>query len=168
MSTFRFDLVRATDLAMLRSWLLRPHVAEWWSPARSIDELHEHYVRPQAEPGATLPYIASLDDEPIGFIQSYVAMGSGDGWWDDVTDPGVRGIDQFLANGEQLGRGIGRALIASFVDALFSDASVTMIQADPSPENMRAVRCYAGAGFQRTREIITPDGPAVLMHRPRP
>ena len=33
-----------------------------------------------------------LNGEPIGYAQSYVALGSGDGWWEEETDPGVRGI----------------------------------------------------------------------------
>jgi RimJ/RimL family protein N-acetyltransferase len=41
------------------------------------------------------------------------------------------------------------------------------VQADPSPLNARAIRCYETAGFRRVREIVTPDGPAVLMHRDR-
>ena len=32
-----------------------------------------------------------------------VALGSGDGWWEEETDP-VRGIDQSLANASQLGK----------------------------------------------------------------
>jgi hypothetical protein len=65
------------------------------------------------------PFIALLDGEPIGYAQSYVALGAGDGGWEDETDPGVRGIDQL-------------------------------------------------AGFVRVREIVTPDGPALLMTMPRP
>jgi aminoglycoside 6'-N-acetyltransferase len=36
---------------------------------------------------------------------------------------------------------------------------------DPDPENGRAVRAYAKAGFQRDRLVDTPDGPALLMVR---
>ena len=27
-----------------------------------------------------------LNGEPIGYAQSYVALGSGDGWWEEETD----------------------------------------------------------------------------------
>lgn len=33
------------------------------------------------------PYIAMLNGEPIGYAQSYVALGSGDGRWEEETDP---------------------------------------------------------------------------------
>jgi len=39
--TFQFLPLREEDLDMLHQWLLRPHVAEWWGPAESIDELRE-------------------------------------------------------------------------------------------------------------------------------
>ena len=43
--------------------------------------------------------------------QSYVALGSGDGCREEETDPGVRGIDQSLANASQLGKGLGTKLV---------------------------------------------------------
>ena len=103
-----------------------------------------------------------------GFIQSYVALGSGGGWWKDETDPGTRGIDQFLADEAWLGRGIGREMIDAFARRLFADPAVTRIQTDPSPDNERAIRCYRRAGFVDRGEIVTPDGPALLMVRRRP
>ena len=153
---------------MLHGWLLRPHVAQWWGQAESIDQLHAEYVHGQDAPGATLAHIAWLEGAPVGFIQSYVAMGSGEGWWEDVTDPGVRGIDQFLAHPEQLGRGIGRAMVRAFTERLLADPAVTLVQTDPSPDNARAIRCYTHAGFRPVREVVTPDGAALLMHCTRP
>ncbi len=116
----------------------------------------------------TRGFIASLDGEPIGFIQSYVVIDSGEGWWEQETAPGTRGIDQFLANCAQLGQGLGSAMVRSFVHGLFRDASITKVQVDPSPDNRRAIRCYACAGFVAQGEVMTPDGRALLMVRRRP
>ena len=168
MTGWWFELLRAQDLPLLHGWLLRPHVAQWWGPAESMDQLHADYVADQRLPGATLAYIASLDGAPVGFIQSYVAMGSGHGWWEDVTDPGVRGIDQFLAHADQLNQGMGRAMVRAFTGRLLADPAVSLVQTDPSPDNARAIRCYVQAGFQAVREVETPDGPALLMHCTRP
>ena len=108
-----------------------------------------------------------LDGEPVGFIQCYVVMGSGDGWWEAETDPGARGIDQFLADPDRLGRGLGRAMIGAFVERLFADPSVTVVQTDPDPANVRAIRCYEAAGFERVALVATPGGDALLMRRRR-
>jgi len=54
-------------------------------------------------------------------------------------------------------------MVRAFVSMLFADSEVTRIQTDPSPDNARAIRCYAKAGFREARRIVTPDGPALLM-----
>lgn len=83
------------------------------------------------------------------------------------TDPGVRGIDQSLANASQLGKGLGTKLVRALVELLFNDPEVTKIQTDPSPSNLRAIRCYEKAGFERQGTVTTPDGPAVYMVQTR-
>jgi AacA4 family aminoglycoside N(6')-acetyltransferase len=159
-------LMTEHDLPKLHEWLNRPHIVEWWGgeEARTtLDEVLEHYLpRVLAEESVT-PYIAMAGDEPIGYAQSYVALGSGDGWWEDETDPGVRGIDQFLANPTQLNNGLGTKLVQALVELLFSGPTVTKIQTDPAPNNHRAIRCYEKAGFVQHSIITTPDGPAVYM-----
>jgi len=156
---FTFRPLAESDLAMLNAWLRRPHVAEWWGPADSVDELREDFLTG----GTTRAFIALHGDEPVGFVQCYVVLGSGDGWWEGETDPGARGIDQFLAHEAQLGQGLGRAMVRAFVEKQFGDPAVTVVQTDPSPDNPRAIRCYAAAGFEAAGEVVTPDGPALLM-----
>ena len=58
------------------------------------------------------------------------------------------GIDQSLANASQLGKGLGTKLVRALVELLFNDPEVTKIQTDPSPSNLRAIRCYEKAGFE--------------------
>jgi len=159
------------DLPLLHEWLQRPHIVEWWGGEaerpKDLAETRACYLpRVLADQGVT-PYIAMLGDEPVGYAQSYVALGSGDGWWEDETDPGVRGIDQSLAAPELLGRGIGTRLVTALVERLFADPEVSRIQTDPAPANLRAIRCYEKAGFRRLRTIVTPDGPAEYMVRDR-
>ena len=69
---------------------------------------------------------------------------AGTGWWEEETDPGVRGIDQSLANASQLGK--GRAKLVQLWLSCCSMIEVTKIQTDPSPSNLRAIRYYEKAG----------------------
>jgi RimJ/RimL family protein N-acetyltransferase len=160
-----FRPLERADLEMMHVWLQRPHVAQWWTPTPTPAQLEDDYF--PAESTTTRACIAMLRDEPLGFIQCYTAMGSGDGWWEEERDPGVRGVDQFLANAQQLGQGYGSAMVRKFVDAIFADAAVTKVQTDPSPDNERAIRAYRKAGFTDHSRIMTPDGPALLMVRLR-
>jgi AacA4 family aminoglycoside N(6')-acetyltransferase len=165
-----FRPMRDEDLPMLQAWIGRPHVREWWAGEEAdmpFEEFRAHYLpRVMAEENVT-PYIVTLDGRPIGFAQSYVAMGSGDGWWENVADPGVRGIDQFLCEVSDLGKGLGTRMVKAFVAQLFADPAVTRLQTDPDPRNARAIRCYEKAGFRAVDTIVTPDGPALYMVQDR-
>ena len=158
------------DLPLLHDWLQQPHIVEWWggeAERPTWSQTRERYLpRVLAEERVT-PYIAMLGETPIGYAQSYVALGSGDGWWEDETDPGVRDIDQSIGRADLLDRGFGTALVTALVARLFADPEVTRIQTDPSPTNLRAIRCYEKAGFRALRTIVTPDGPALYMVRER-
>ena len=163
-----FKPLAESDLATLTEWLQRPHVVERWDSRPSLEDVRATYLPCIADSSKVAPFLAYVEDLPVGYIQSYVAMGSGDGWWPDEQDPGVRGIDLFLADSDRLGQGIGTAIIGEFVRRLFTDPGVTSIQADPAPENGRAIRSYEKAGFTRVGVISTPDGPALLMTVERP
>ena len=162
-ASVRFRLMTKSDLPILLEWLRRPHLAQWWEGCASLDELRSEYLPLTEKRPHTRAYIASIDGVDIGYVQAYHAMQAGDGWWTEERDPGVWGIDQFLAEEKQLGKGLGTRMVRSFADFLFEDPAVTRIQADPSPENGRAIRCYEKAGFRRAWLIETPDGEAMLM-----
>ena len=137
MHSISFRPLQSTDFAMLHDWLCRPHVAEWWTPLPTLAEVEADFTPMLAAESPDRGYIALRDGQPLGFIQSYVVMGSGDGWWEDERDPGARGIDQFLAQADQLNRGLGSAMVRAFTDQLFADPAVTRVQTDPSPPGRR-------------------------------
>lgn len=152
---------------MLFEWLRRPHLLEWWHSERSEAAVREKYLPRIQAPDGARPYIAMLGGEPAGYVQYYLAC-EGDpawwpDWWPDDPGPGVLGIDQFLADAESLGQGLGRAMIAQFAAWLFEDPLVTEIRVDPHPDNVRAVRCYERVGFRVAAPFESPDGPAVMM-----
>ena len=153
---------------MLYEWLNRSSSSSGGAEkkhARTLADVQEQYLPSVLAQESVTPYIAMLNGEPIGYAQSYVALGSGDGWWEEETDPGVRGIDQSLqcTTGQRLGNQAG----SSSGELLFNDPEVTKIQTDPSPSNLRAIRCYEKAGFERQGTVTTPDGPAVYMVQTR-
>jgi aminoglycoside 6'-N-acetyltransferase-1b len=161
-----FRAMRDADLPVFHEWIRRPHVREWWGgddALVSLDEIRARYSSRSLALDNVHAYFALMGKRPIGWAQWYVALGAGGGWWEDETDPGVRGIDQFLCDATTLGQGLGTRMVRAFVSMLFADSEVTRIQTDPSPDNARAIRCYAKAGFREARRIVTPDGPALLM-----
>jgi RimJ/RimL family protein N-acetyltransferase len=160
---FTFRPLTRDDLALLASWLRRPHVAAWWGAPGSDDDVRREYEPELASDVAWLR-LACLDGDPVGFAQIYDVMRCDPEWWRDETDPGARGIDLFLADEALLGRGLGTTMIAALVEHVFStDPRATKVQADPSPDNARAIRAFEKAGLRRLGEVTTPDGRALLM-----
>lgn len=168
-SAWVFRPLQSSDMSMFHDWLTRPHVEEWWGAPDPMAEVAEFYA---ASITPTIPhwcFIAELNGVPTGFIQWYQPSAfHEEGWWLNEHDPTVRGIDQFLANANGLGQGIGTSMVRAFVAHLFEDTTVTRVQTDPSPDNARAIRCYEKAGFHAHAEIETPDGRALLMYCERP
>lgn len=166
--SIQFHRLQPKDLQLIHHWLNQAHVSEWWETSSSYTVVEEEFL-PLTDPNATTcGYLAWFNAEPIGFIQSYMVKDSGGGWWEEETDPGARGIDQFLGNAQQLNQGLGTAMVQAFTELLFTDPTVTKIQTDPSPNNARAIRCYSKAGFVAVRPVMTPDGLSLLMLKQRP
>ena len=158
-----FRRLARADLPTLHDWLHRPHVAQWWSPSPTLEDVIAEFSPLTRPDHREQGYIVVDGSREIGYIQSYVVKDCGDGWWEDEQDPGARGIDQFLADAGSLGHGVGTEMVRAFVARLFEDPSVTQVQTDPDPRNARAIRCYEKAGFRAVRQVDTPDGPALLM-----
>ena len=159
---FEFRPLVEADLPCLHEWIGRPHVAEWWREPSTLAQLREDYF-PRCGT-STRAFLPCLNGVPVGFVQAYVVMADqASGWWTDERDPNAIGIDQFLADGENLGRGIGTEMVGQFTALIFADAAVTKIQTDPMPTNLRAIRCYEKAGFVPVEVVETPDGLALLM-----
>ena len=164
-----FRPLTEADLPMLLDWLNRPHLRRWWrEDEATLDGVREKYLPRIAGSDAAHPFLILLDGNPVGYIQYYDAHAGATDWWPDKPPPGVLGIDQFLADAERLGQGLGTAVVIRFTEWLFERPEVTEIRVDPNPENARAIRCYEKVGFNDRGRIVTPDGPARMMVLNRP
>jgi len=152
------------DLPTLQSWLMLPHLQQWWNAETDcIDKLREGHLPSNPQADSAVPFLVCIDHEPVGYIQYYDASQGTPNWWPDNPGPGVFGIDQFIADPNKLGKGLGTAMVSQIVDKLFSNPMVQEIRVDPHPDNHRAIRCYGKVGFETVGRIFTPDGPAVMM-----
>ncbi|VCY26491.1 aac(6')-Ib_1_M21682 [Klebsiella pneumoniae] len=106
-------LMTEHDLAMLYEWLNRSHIVEWWGGEEArptLADVQEQYLPSVLAQESVTPYIAMLNGEPIGYAQSYVALGSGDGWWEEETDPSTRNrpvTGECITTGQRLGNQAG-------------------------------------------------------------
>ena len=145
----RFAPVTPADYPTLRRWLDNEHVLEWWDePESALGKIREMVEGRDT----TRPFVFSCDGEPAGYIQSWsvgdeVAGGNAPDapWLLDLPKDAV-GVDLFIGEAGQLGRGLGTATMRAFLSRLFAEG-VTTVVIDPDEANFRAVRAYEKAGF---------------------
>jgi aminoglycoside 6'-N-acetyltransferase len=153
-----FHPMSAAYLALIRRWLQTPEVVRWWGQP---DEQYKLVSGDLDHPDMD-QFIVALGGHPFGYIQCYALSTWNQGF--GSQPPATRGIDQFIGEPEMIGRGHGSGFIRQFVDRLLT-SGIPRVVTDPDPDNGRAVRAYAKAGFQSERLVDTPDGQALLMVR---
>ena len=153
-----FRPMSAGDLSLVQRWLETPEVVRWWGRA---DEQYALVSGDLDHPDMD-QFIVVLGEQPFGYIQCYPLSTWNQGFGSQPS--ATRGIDQFIGEPDMIGRGHGSGFIRQFVDALLGQG-IPRVVTDPDPDNIRAVRAYAKAGFRSERLVDTPDGPALLMVR---
>jgi len=141
------------DLPLLKGWIACPHVAEWWE---SPEDFEAQY---RLSPDDVDWYVAQLDGRAFGMIQSYRwadhreyggAIGAG---------PHEAGLDYLIGEERLTGRGLGRAMLAVFIDRhVRAMPGVRGIRVDVQETNVRSWRCLEALGFQRVLAGVTVPG----------
>ncbi len=155
---YAFHPISVRDLSLVRQWLEMPEVVRWWGrPDQQYALVSGDLDHPDID-----QFIVALGGHPFGYIQCYALSSWNQGF--GSHPPKTRGIDQFIGEPDMIGRGHGSSFIRQFTETLLT-SGIPRIVTDPDPDNGRAVRAYAKAGFQSERLVDTPDGPALLMVR---
>ncbi|OFW53874.1 MAG: hypothetical protein A2V75_06870 [Actinobacteria bacterium RBG_16_70_17] len=149
-----FDLrvITEADLPLLAGWHADRQVYEWWEGRPlSEEEVRAEYVD-NDEPVTCC--LVHLDGRPIGYLQFYryevaewraaVSLGEGEDAW---------GIDLFLAEEADRGRGVGTRLLAGTLARLSQERGASLVLIDPHLDNPRAIACYRKAGFVARRML---------------
>jgi len=162
--------MESDDLHVVHGWLSRPHVRRWWGGRESYDEIAEHYRSAIEGERPTDLYIALLDDEPIGFVQTYLVADYPDYAALVGAGEGVAGVDLFIGDAALTGQGIGSEILRRFVDEIvFVAPTTTSCLADPDVRNVASIRAFEKAGFRVVSEFVDPkDGQThALVRRDR-
>jgi aminoglycoside 6'-N-acetyltransferase len=157
-SQYQFRTMKTADLPLVRDWLMRPHVREWWGdPNEQFGLVSEDMSHPAMD-----QYIVTTHDRPLGYLQCYQMTEWNTGFGPQPA--GARGIDQMIGEPDMINCGHGSAFIRAFIEELLAHGTPRVVT-DPDPGNARAIRAYEKAGFGADRLVDTPDGIALLMVR---
>src|ERR1700694_4767066 len=112
-----FHPMSAGDLPLIRRWLATPEVVRWWG---QTDEQYALVSGDLDHPDMD-QFIVSLDDPPLGSIQSYTLSAWNQGF--GAHPPKTRGIDQFIGVSDMIGRGHGSGFIRQFAGRLLDSGN---------------------------------------------
>jgi aminoglycoside 6'-N-acetyltransferase len=156
-----FRPLRHEDLALLGTWLARPHIDAWWHGPLDLDGVRAKYAPRIEGTEPTHVFLIEHDAQAIGWIQWYL--------WADYAahaillgaDATTAGVDLALGEASLLGVGIGPRALRAFVDGvIFAHPTVTACIADPDTRNLRSIRAFEKAGFVASHTVNLPREPA--------
>jgi RimJ/RimL family protein N-acetyltransferase len=161
---YDFPALTESDLPLIRQWLLEPHVRRWWAdPPRDTypdDELEKYRARITGADLDTEIFFIHRRGRPIGFIQCYRIDDHDEYGTALALDAPAAGIDVFIGELAEIGRGLGPAIIREFLrEAVFVRYDVDECVIGPSVKNTSAIRAYEKAGFRFFRDAQVPDEP---------
>lgn len=143
-------LRRATsaDAPLLRRWDRKPHVmfATGADAADGDGGWDWDYELPREVSWREL-LIAEIDGRPVGVLQIIDPETEETHYWGAVGS-GLRAIDIWIGEEEDLGRGYGTRMMRMALERCFADPGVGAVLIDPLAINTRAHRFYERLGFQ--------------------
>lgn len=150
-----FTSLSKLHFPLLLEWLQTPYVKKWWDPDVDwthalIEEKYNSYVLMyKIQDGvkkSIKAYIVYIDNEPIGYFQSYNA-------YDFPQSKPLIGLPQnlitfdiYIGEEKYLGRGLGTKIIEQFFTEYNLDNKNIFVSVDNN--NKAAIRAYKKAGFK--------------------
>ena len=142
-----FRLLERSDFPGLQRWLAEPHVSRWWGEPPDAGDIEDKYGPLIDRTDPTLVFVVTLDDLPIGMIQTY-RLSDNPGYEAAVGVEDAAGVDLFIGDPDLVGIGLGTEILRVFVERIgwptYPEARRYM--AGPSIENSRSRRAFEKAG----------------------
>ena len=150
------------DYELIVRWRNEPHVRAWWDPddpLLTLEAAIEEYRADTREDSPTRACIIERGNEPIGFLQFYR-------WSDQPSvaevleislEQDAWGLDLFIGEPSQVGRGVGTRVIDLLCRFLFEERGASSVALVAAQDNARALRAYEKAGFRRVQPVLDTD-----------
>jgi aminoglycoside 6'-N-acetyltransferase len=149
--------IRVRLQPLVAEWLKAPEVSRWWGdPTEQLALLKQDLVEPRMR-----QWIVEHQGLPFAYVQAYEAHAWPQPHLQQMPE-GTQIIDAFVGAPDMLGCGHGQRFIRLLASILIGDGA-PMVAVDPSVENIRPKRAYAGAGCDETGTEAATDGQVVVM-----
>ena len=125
---------------------------------KTFEETEAHYLPTIEGTDPTQHYLALVDGEPLGMIQTYLVSDYPDYAALIEEGEGTAGLDLFIGDEARTGQGFGTDMIRRFVEEIvFARPETTACTADPDLKNTASLRAFEKARFRVVREFVDPE-----------
>jgi len=152
-----FKLVSSNDYDRLFKWLNTGKVLKWFGLNKLISKEDIAKKYSVTSDPKTKNYMIINNDEPVGFIKTYLIRDYPDYFKYLGLDDNPAGFDIFIAD-EFRGKGLGVKAIKKFINKIiFSNPDIKRIIIGPEESNLNAIKTYEKAGFKFLKLVSIPD-----------
>lgn len=162
---FRFRPLAEADLPLLHTWLNRLHNRERISDGPiSLEQITDKFLLCIKGEEPTHCHFATLNEQPMGFLQCYSARAYPDFARDIGRNEGV-GIDLFLADQSLMGQGIGTRMLSAYI----GEVAFLIFAREPYCymsfvlDDQLAISTARATGFESVKELSLNGQPSLLL-----
>lgn len=170
MPDLRLRPMKAADLALVRAWMTKPHVAKWYLSGVTLEEEIADLERCVAGEEPTHALVVVEDGRDVGWCQWYRCGDYPEHAEAVGAEPDDIGLDYALGDPARIGRGLGTALIGALVARIRERHPDAALIADPETANLASRRVLEKSGFvlQGERIVATErtDAPMAIYRLP--
>ena len=160
-----FRRVTRADFRLLAGWLAEPHVARWWNHEFTADAVERDFGPSADAEEPNEDHLALLDGRPVGLIQ-YSRYADYPDYIEELTPllavpEHAVSVDYLIGDPTLTGRGVGTAMIATFVERIWrSNLEASCIIVPVCSANEASWRALMHVGFRVVvRGDLEPDNP---------
>ena len=147
----RFRSLNDEDISLVEAWLNKQHVKKWFEIPRLGVSIND-WIYELKERNGEFKWLTHLivlwEERPIGLCQYYKCEDSMDEDFGTLPIAGSYGIDYFIGEEACLGKGLGKEMITSLVDTVFSFPDAQRVTADIDLANKASERTLLSCGFE--------------------
>jgi aminoglycoside 6'-N-acetyltransferase len=145
---------RPADYLILTNWLQNKRILEFYEGRDQVFSLAS--VQEKYSPNAMIkdgktPCLIEFLQRPVGYLQFCALKPEQYTEYDFPESEIIYGMDLFIGEVQLWGCGLGRRALSCTLNYLFSELGADRVVLDPHIDNLRAIRSYTAAGFQKVK-----------------
>lgn len=163
MDTITFKLVEQKDLQMMHDRLKNDHIQWWYDWGDESFEEYSQWMNNRINNPYQFPYIFFIDQVPVWYIQCYDCYGLAGDVYASIVKRGTWWVDMYLWDETYLWKWRWSNVLHQFVWFVKENYSATTVSIDPTPDNIRAIKAYEKAWFERKTKFTIDWNTHLLM-----